>query len=198
MSIFHGIYCYYCILLLTYHNTLRQAQNGCHFADSIFKLISLNENFCILIQISMKFLPNGPTDNTPALFQIMAWCLTCDKPLSEAIDVLVYWHIYELLCLTELNHTFFENLINSPLSIWYDVIYNNISYIIKMMMQQQYLDQKKISSQKISHTISPSMASYGASIAQTLHPILTLWPYVSINITESLDYAMLLNSNNKN
>ena len=47
-------------------------QNGCHFADSIFKLISMNENHCILILISQKFVPNGPVYNEPTLVQIMA------------------------------------------------------------------------------------------------------------------------------
>ena len=37
-------------------NTLRPRQNGTHFADNIFKCISLNEKFCILIQISLKFV----------------------------------------------------------------------------------------------------------------------------------------------
>ena len=29
--------------------------------------------FCILIRISLKFVPKGPIDNKPALFQAMAW-----------------------------------------------------------------------------------------------------------------------------
>ena len=67
------------ILLL---NTLRLRQNGCHFADDIFKLILLNENHCVLIQISLKFVPKDPIKNIPALVQIMAWRQLGHKPLS--------------------------------------------------------------------------------------------------------------------
>ena len=42
-----------------------------------------NEKFCILIQISLKFVPKGPIDNKAALVQVMAWHLKGDKPLSE-------------------------------------------------------------------------------------------------------------------
>ena len=31
----------------------------------------------------MKFVPNGPINNIPALIQIMAWCMVSAKPLSE-------------------------------------------------------------------------------------------------------------------
>ena len=43
----------------------------------------MNEQFCISIQISLKFVPKGPIDNIPALVQIMAWRRSGDKPLSE-------------------------------------------------------------------------------------------------------------------
>ena len=33
----------------------------------------LNENVIIFIEISLKFVPNGPI-SIPALVQIMAWC----------------------------------------------------------------------------------------------------------------------------
>ena len=58
-------------------------QNGCHLADDVFKSISMNEKFCILIQISLKFVPKGPIDNKSALLRVMAWCWTGDKPLPE-------------------------------------------------------------------------------------------------------------------
>ena len=51
--------------------------------DDIFKCIFLNEKVCIVIQISLKFVPRGPIDNNPALVQIMAWRRIGDKPLSE-------------------------------------------------------------------------------------------------------------------
>ena len=52
-------------------------QNGCLFTVNIFGCIFLNENFCILIKISLKCVPKGPIDNNPALVQIMAWCRIC-------------------------------------------------------------------------------------------------------------------------
>ena len=52
-------------------------------ADDIFKGIFLNENFCILSKISLKFVPKGPIENNPALVSIMAWRRIGDKPLSE-------------------------------------------------------------------------------------------------------------------
>ena len=42
-------------------------QNGRHFADDIFRCIFVNEKFCILIKISLKFIPKGVIDNNPAL-----------------------------------------------------------------------------------------------------------------------------------
>ena len=58
-------------------------QNGRLFPDAIFKHIFMNEKFCILIQISLKFVPEGPINNNPALVQIMAWRRSGDKPISE-------------------------------------------------------------------------------------------------------------------
>ena len=68
-------------------DTLRLRQNGGHFADDIFKYISLNENFWILNEISLEYVPMGLIDNMAALVQIMAWRWTGDKPLSEPISV---------------------------------------------------------------------------------------------------------------
>ena len=42
-------------------------QNGRHFADDIFECIFMNEKLCISIQISLKFVPEGPIDNKAAL-----------------------------------------------------------------------------------------------------------------------------------
>ena len=53
-------------------------QNGCHFPDDIFKNIFINEMFCILIRISLKFALKGPINNT-VLVQVMAWHRTGDQ-----------------------------------------------------------------------------------------------------------------------
>ena len=52
-------------------------------ADGIFKYILMIEKFCFVIGISLKFVPSGPTDNNPALVQVMAWRQTGVKPLPE-------------------------------------------------------------------------------------------------------------------
>ena len=53
-------------------NSSLPGQNGCHFADHIFRCIFMNKKFCILIKISFKFVPKGPIDINVALVQIMA------------------------------------------------------------------------------------------------------------------------------
>ena len=42
-------------------------QNGRYIADDIFKSIFMNEKFCVLIKISLKFIHKGPIDNNPSL-----------------------------------------------------------------------------------------------------------------------------------
>ena len=74
-------------------NTLRLRQNGCHFADNIFKCIFLNENIWIPIKISLKFVPKGSINIIPALVQMMAWRRPGDKPLSEPMMVNLPMHI---------------------------------------------------------------------------------------------------------
>ena len=74
-------------------NTLRPRQNGRRFVDDTFKCISLKENVRISIKISLKFLPQGPINNNPALVQIMAWRRSGDKPLSEPMMVSLLTHI---------------------------------------------------------------------------------------------------------
>ena len=100
-------------------NTLRPRQNDRHFADDIFKRIFFNENVWISIQISLKFVPKGPINIIPAMFQIMAWRRPGDKPLSEAMLVCLLTHIYASLGLNKLrckNKTNCEVL--SHLALW--------------------------------------------------------------------------------
>ena len=81
------------IKILLSFNTLRPRQHGRHFADDTFKSIFLNENVIISIKISLKFVPDGPINNIPALVQIIAWRRLGDKPLSEPMMVLLLTHI---------------------------------------------------------------------------------------------------------
>ena len=48
-------------------NSSPPGQNGRRFADDSFRCIFVNEKFCILIKISLTFVPKGPIDNNPAL-----------------------------------------------------------------------------------------------------------------------------------
>ena len=74
-------------------STLRPRQNGRHFADDTFKSIFLNENVSISIKVSLRFVPNGPINNIPALVQKMACRRPGDKPLSEPMMVRLATHI---------------------------------------------------------------------------------------------------------
>ena len=47
-------------------------QIGSHIADDKVKCIFMNENFCILIRIPLKYVSRGPIDNKPALGKITA------------------------------------------------------------------------------------------------------------------------------
>ena len=60
-------------------NTLGSRQHTRCFVDDIFECIFFNENYCILIKISLNYDRKGPIDNNPALVQIMAWRRPGDK-----------------------------------------------------------------------------------------------------------------------
>ena len=60
---------------------------------AIFKCIFLDENVWISIKISLKFVPNCPIDNIPALVQIMACHRPDNKSLSEPMMVSLLMHI---------------------------------------------------------------------------------------------------------
>ena len=66
---------------------------GRYKMDAIFTCIFFNENCCILIKLSLKYVRKGPIDNNPALVQIMAWRRSGDKPLSEPIMISLPTHI---------------------------------------------------------------------------------------------------------
>ena len=82
---------WFCCIWLLY--TLGPRQIGRHFPDDIFKCIFWYENVWIAIKISLMFVPMSPSNNIPALFQIMAWRLPGDKPLSETMLVSLLTHI---------------------------------------------------------------------------------------------------------
>ena len=81
---------------VSFINSSPPGQNGHHFEDHIFRFIFLNERFCILIKISLKFVPKGPIDNILALVEILAWHQIGDKPLSEPM-LTWFTDVYEAL-----------------------------------------------------------------------------------------------------
>ena len=83
-----------CWMNLTYWG---RDERAAIFPDNISKWIFLNENICILIKISLKFVPRSPLKNIPALVQTIAWCRPGDKPLSEPMMVSLVMHI----CITQ-------------------------------------------------------------------------------------------------
>ena len=54
------------LLVHYYINSYPPGQNGRHIADNSFRCIFVNENVCIMITISLKFVSERPTDNNPA------------------------------------------------------------------------------------------------------------------------------------
>ena len=73
-------------------NTLRPRQDRRHLADGIFTRIFFNENCCLLIKLSPKYVRKGPIDNISALVQIMAWRRSGDKPFSEQMMISLPTH----------------------------------------------------------------------------------------------------------
>ena len=65
------------------NDTVRPERNGRPFADSTLNCIFFKEIYCILIKISLKYVPWGQIDNKSALFQKMACPLAVDKSLPE-------------------------------------------------------------------------------------------------------------------
>ena len=71
-------------------NTMRPEQNGQRFADDIWNVFLWMKNFIyclkfhIFSQISLKSVPEGPTDNVSALVQVMSrwqaiiWIMSCN------------------------------------------------------------------------------------------------------------------------
>ena len=54
-----------------------------------FRYILLTENICILIEISLKFIFQGPVNNLSTLVKVMVWRYTQDKPLALLIVCLL-------------------------------------------------------------------------------------------------------------
>ena len=59
----------------------------CGYGGYLLPLLAAHSSFII---VSLKFDHRGPIDKNPALVQIMAWCQTANKPLS---DPMMFWFI---------------------------------------------------------------------------------------------------------
>ena len=70
-------------------NSFSPGQNGRHFADDIF----VNEKFCILIKISLRFVPKGPIDNNPAFGLDNGLAPTRRQAIIWTNVEPIYWHI---------------------------------------------------------------------------------------------------------
>ena len=75
-------------------DTLKSEHNGRHIAEYIFKCISLKENFCILIQLSLKFVSGSLSDNKSALFQVKTFIN------DNTVHYHIFWHNQMPLLLT--------------------------------------------------------------------------------------------------
>ena len=61
-----------------------------------FRIHFLNDDWCVLVSISLKFVPKGPIDHKASSVQIMAWRWTC---IIWTNDGLIYWRTYASLSL---------------------------------------------------------------------------------------------------
>ena len=65
------------------YETLRQRQNGRHFADDTFKSIFLNENIRISPKMSRKFVPKGPIGTYKLLYEAVMVSLLTHKCVTR-------------------------------------------------------------------------------------------------------------------
>ena len=142
-------------------NTLRPKQNYRHFPDDSFKWIFLNENIWISIEVSLKFVPKGPINNTPALVQIMAWRRPGDKPLSEPMMVSLLTHI----CVTRPQWVKLNTLRFKVISVAYK---NICTHSIHLVRHYPRLVQKDMLSRDITHTPKWKIAIMNIIVFQML------------------------------
>ena len=96
-------------------------QNGCHLADNIFKGIFFWENCWVSIQISLKFIPKGSSNNKLVLVESMTWCQADNKALSEAM-MAQFTDTYESPGLNELIcHSFLLSFFLTHSSCFYNI-----------------------------------------------------------------------------
>ena len=108
-------------------NTLRHGQNGHNFRDDIFKRISMDGTFLLLLQFLPKCLRDDPIGNTSVLVQVKAWrrkatshylnqwwpnsvthiCVTRAQCIKAwIVDYIAYAFTYRHVCMKTLYHFF--------------------------------------------------------------------------------------------
>ena len=106
----------YCLVMLAHHfknelryntkmcavNTLRPEQNGCHFADDIFKCISLKENFGTWIKISLECVAYCTIGNKSTLVTGSGNGLVLKLEPMTAQSTDMYMHYHSPLLLTDI------------------------------------------------------------------------------------------------
>ena len=105
-------------------NSSPPGKNGHHFTDNIVRYIFVNEKFCILIKISLKFVAEGPVDNNPSLVKIMACCPKSRQAIIWTNADPICWCIYVALGGDELIDKYFKGISYDYLI---DLAYTNIS-----------------------------------------------------------------------
>ena len=132
------------VSVLPHVNSLRPSkQDGRHFADDIFKGIFLNETIWIPINISLKFLPQGPINNILALVQ-NKWLLD-------------YRRIYASLGLNELildfvNNRLYSSFLLPHIEIKKGILFRTLSRLYSVL--EIYNDDGLLRNFRISHTAS--------------------------------------------
>ena len=64
---------------------------------TFWKAFSSMNMYDYLLNISVEFALKVPIDSIPTLVQIMAWCISGDRPLSETMTVSLLTH----MCVTQ-------------------------------------------------------------------------------------------------
>ena len=151
-------------------NTLRPRQNGRHFPDDIIKWIVLNENAWIPIKISLKFVPQGPIINIPALVQIMPGA---DQATSHYLDQwwLDYWRIYASLLLNVLKMQSFIS----------DVEFNpRPKYNVNMLKRIAYFYMSRICKTTLANTLIIRCKQPSLEIPRVMPTVCVLLYFVSV------------------
>ena len=86
-------------------NPLWPQQIGCHFVDDISNVGKI----CISVEVSLKFVLDGPNNNVSKYVQLMVWRRTDNKLLSETIlakitDTIWRYQLLKLLIYVQYQH----------------------------------------------------------------------------------------------